>query len=258
MFAPGSITLMKLDTITGCSEMDSVNMFELSVDLADASVCLGDSVVLDATSGSPTAQYLWNTGDSVSMIVTSSAGIYGVVITDTTLGCAVSDSMSLVVNALPVVDLGMDMTFCDSVDYTLDAGAGGTYLWSDGSTSQTLVVSTTGTYDVDYTDGNGCVGSDAVTVTFVDCSGLDELGNSITVSLYPNPSAGLLTVSIDAESDLLDATLTVVNLFGQLVRKIDATGKSTQIDLNDLANGTYFIEVKMEDSLMVKRFVLKK
>ncbi|MFT5860323.1 MAG: hypothetical protein ACI865_002433 [Flavobacteriaceae bacterium] len=258
LLASGSITLMKVDTITGCSSMDSLNMFVLAVTLADANLCVGDSVVLDATTTSPNATYMWNTGDSLSMISVSTAGTYGVVITDTTLGCAVSDSMTVVVNALPVVDLGIDMTFCDSVDYTLDAGAGGTYLWNDASTNQTLVVSTTGTYDVVYTDGNGCSGTDAVTVTFVDCAGIDELGNSITVSLYPNPSSGMLTVSIDAQTDASKATMTVVNLFGQTVRELDALGTSTQIDLNDLANGTYFIEVEMGGSVMVKRFVLKK
>jgi hypothetical protein len=257
-FVPGSITLNKVDTITGCAVTDSVIIFELGVTLADASICIGDSVVIDATSTSPTAEYLWNTGDSISMIVTSSAGIYSVVITDTILGCAASDSMSLAVNALPVVDLGMDMTFCDTLDYVLDAGAGGSYLWSDASINQTLVVTTTGTYYVTYTDSNGCEGSDTVTVSFVDCSGIDELGNNISVNLYPNPSAGFLNVSIDTEFDLSDATLTVVNLFGQIVRELDAKGTSTLMDLNDLANGTYFIEVKMGGSVMVKRFVLKK
>lgn len=260
LFAPGPITLIKEDTLTGCIAMDSVNMFELAVTLIDASICIGDSVVLDATSTSPTAEYLWNTGDSVSMIVANTAGTYGVVITDTTIGCVVSDSMDLIVNTPPIVNIGMDMTMCDTLSHTFNAGPGASYLWDDpaASTTQILVVNVTGTYTVVVTDSNGCTGTDSATITFTDCSGLDELGNSISVSLYPNPSAGLLNVTIDAQTDVSNATMTVVNLFGQMVRELDATGTSTQIDLNDLANGTYFIKVKMGGSVMVKRFVLKK
>ena len=258
LFAPGQINLTKTDTITGCMVMDSAMLFNLAVTLDDVTLCAGDTAVLDATSTSPDAMYMWNTGDSVSMITVNTAGTYGVTVTDTVIGCAVSDSMDLVVNALPVVDLGLDMTFCDTLTYTLDAGAGSSYLWSDASTNQTLAVSTTGTYSVIVTDANGCEGTDDATITFQDCSGLDELGNNISINLYPNPSSGSITVAIDAVASVADAKMTIVNVFGQNVRTIDVSEASTLIDLNDLVNGTYFIQVEMSGAVMVKRFVLNR
>ncbi len=48
---------------------------------------------------------------------------------------------------------------------TLDAlNAGGTYLWSTAATTQTIDINMGGTFYVDYTDANGCAGTDTVVV----------------------------------------------------------------------------------------------
>ncbi|NQX96625.1 MAG: PKD domain-containing protein [Flavobacteriales bacterium] len=63
--------------------------------------------------------------------------------------------------------LGPDIC-SNSSSQILDAGTGYTsYLWNTGATSQTISVSTNGTYSVDVNDGSGCTGSDAINVTFV-------------------------------------------------------------------------------------------
>ncbi len=67
----------------------------------------------------------------------------------------------------PTVDLGDDRVINEPT--TLDAGAGYvSYLWQDGSTSQTLTVSQTALYSVTVTDENGCQGYDEVLITYVD------------------------------------------------------------------------------------------
>lgn len=76
----------------------------------------------------------------------------------------VSNPLSVTVNSAPVVDLGIDRSVCGSE--TLDAeNIGSTYLWSTGAVSQALLVSTTGTYWVKVTSGNGCIDRDTVTIT---------------------------------------------------------------------------------------------
>ncbi len=80
-------------------------------------------------------------------------------------GCSVSDSIEVVVNTLPVVDLGADFTACDST-VTIDAGnVGSTYNWNDGSTSQTFTTSTSGQYFVDVVNAQGCTSSDTINLT---------------------------------------------------------------------------------------------
>ncbi|HET6989789.1 MAG TPA: T9SS type A sorting domain-containing protein, partial [Bacteroidia bacterium] len=80
-------------------------------------------------------------------------------------GCMNADTMMATINPLPIVSFGSDITQCGGT-VTLDAGnAGSTYLWSDTSTSQTLTISTSGTYAVVVTDANSCSGSDTIMVT---------------------------------------------------------------------------------------------
>lgn len=69
------------------------------------------------------------------------------------------------VNPLPVVNLGADVTQCGG-SVTLDAAnAGNSYEWSTSETTQTISVSASGSYQVTVTDGNGCEGSDNISVT---------------------------------------------------------------------------------------------
>jgi hypothetical protein len=79
-------------------------------------------------------------------------------------GCQDRDTVNVVINAVPVVSLGSDITQCGPV--TINAGnAGSTYLWSNNSTNQTLTTTVSGTYSVVVTNVNGCTGSDAINIT---------------------------------------------------------------------------------------------
>ena len=79
--------------------------------------------------------------------------------------------------------MGPDTAFCDGNKITLDAGAigGATYTWApNGETTQTIDVSTTGTYSVEITDPMGCTGYDTIVVT-VNPNPTVDLGIDITV-----------------------------------------------------------------------------
>jgi hypothetical protein len=74
----------------------------------------------------------------------------------------------------------------------LDAGPGfDTYLWSDNSTGQTLLVNASGTYWVQVTDSN-CTASDTINVTVYD-SPTVSAGNDTTITA---PDCATLTGSI--------------------------------------------------------------
>ena len=67
------------------------------------------------------------------------------------------------------INLGADTALCGST-LTLDAGsfsAGATYTWSTTATTQTIIVTTTGTYYVDVIDG-AMSGSDTIVVTVLN------------------------------------------------------------------------------------------
>jgi hypothetical protein len=103
---------------------------------------------------------------NVSPTVTTTYSILSV--TDAN-GCTntSTDAVVVTVNTPPIVSFGPDVTFCSGNSAILDAGnVGSTYLWSDGSTNQTLTVTTTGIYSVTVTNANTCTAIDTVGVTF--------------------------------------------------------------------------------------------
>lgn len=67
----------------------------------------------------------------------------------------------------PMVDLGEEGNRCGLTELTLDAGnPGSKYLWSTGEESQTILVTTSGTYGVSVNNGVG-VAYDTITIAFV-------------------------------------------------------------------------------------------
>ena len=69
--------------------------------------------------------------------------------------CIDQDTIEVFIQNSPIVDLGNDIELCQGETTTLDAGTFISYLWSDGSTTQTIDVNTAGTYNVTITDDNG-------------------------------------------------------------------------------------------------------
>ena len=94
--------------------------------------------------------------------------------------CTATDDIVVTVNPLPTIDLGADTTLiCAGTSEILDAGTGFTsYLWSDGSTAQTLTVNTAGKYTVAGTDANGCTASDSMVI---DVLTVDITQNDTTI-----------------------------------------------------------------------------
>lgn len=130
-------------------------------------ICDGDDLVLNAGPGY--SVYNWSNNTNGQTTTVNSAGTYNVIVT-TAEGCSgTAAPIQVVVNPLPVVDLGNDTTICTASVLNLDAGnAGSDYVWSTFEITQTINVTTTGVYIVDVTDGNGCVGTDAISVTVSD------------------------------------------------------------------------------------------
>lgn len=71
-----------------------------------------------------------------------------------------------VLAAIPFIELGNDLSICQGQNLVLDAGAGhASYLWSTGETTQSISVSTAGTYSVLVTGANGRTNNDQITIT---------------------------------------------------------------------------------------------
>ncbi len=148
----------------GCESTDTVAVTINALPVvnlgADIVQCSG-IVTLDAQNAGST--YMWNDSTTAQTLTASASGTYSVMVTDTN-SCSASDTINITINALPVVDLGVDTAFCGG-SITLDAGVAASYLWNDSTTAQTLVATATGTYYVTVTDSIGCTNSDSIAVT---------------------------------------------------------------------------------------------
>lgn len=70
------------------------------------------------------------------------------------------------IKSAPTVNLGNDTTICSGASLTLNAGnPGNTFLWNNNTTSQTLNVTTPGSYSVKVTGTNSCSKSDTIQIT---------------------------------------------------------------------------------------------
>ncbi len=130
----------------------------------DTVFCKGLTYTLDA--GNPGTSYLWSTGETTQTITVSTTGIYWVVASAGT--CTATDTVIVTFIPQPIVALGNDTSLCDGQPITLDAGnASLSFLWSDGSTTQTISPTLSGTYAVTVTNGNNCTGTSTMNVTFI-------------------------------------------------------------------------------------------
>lgn len=138
----------------------SVYSAPVVIDLgADTAIC-GTSVLLTADPG---FTYLWNDMSTAQTLLASSSGQYSVEATSIN-GCTGRDTVNIILNTPPVVNLGADTAFCGT-SLLLDAGVASAYMWNDMSTAQQLTATASGTYFVTVTDANGCEASDSIDVT---------------------------------------------------------------------------------------------
>lgn len=161
---------LEISTGAACIASDTIQVSVAPVPVPnlgnDTTICQGTQIVLDP--GIPFgAIYQWSNGATTTTLPVTSTGLFWVEVTDSTGTCAGRDSTNITVAILPIVNLGNDTTICGTGPFVLNAGnPGSSYAWSNGSTSQTLSVSTTGTYSVTVTSSSGCIGSDAIQVQF--------------------------------------------------------------------------------------------
>jgi hypothetical protein len=161
--------------------------------------CSGGSVTLTSSSGSA---YLWTPGNQTSQSITvTTAGTYAVRVTGSN-GCTkMSSNTAVTVNALPTASISASgpTTFCDGGSVTLTSSAGASYLWSNWATSQSIVVTSTGTYNVTVTGSNGCSKTaTAVPVSEITCTTcappFGMVTNNVTASTatvsWTNPNSG--------------------------------------------------------------------
>ena len=74
--------------------------------------------------------------------------------------------------------------------------------------------------------------------------------NSFPLSVYPNPATDNLTIEILQESEI-----EILNIQGQLIKTLAASSDKTSVDISSFHSGVYFVKIKTEKGIVVKKIV---
>jgi hypothetical protein len=135
------------------------------------SFCTGGSVTLTAPGGM--ASYLWSPGGATTpSINVTSTGSYSVTVTDNNGCSATSAPTSVNVSSgapSTTITASGPTTFCAGGSVILAAPAGAaSYLWSNGATTQSINVTTSGNYSVTVYSAGGCNATSSPTTVTVN------------------------------------------------------------------------------------------
>jgi len=190
----------------------------------DTVVCYGGQIKLWCTEGE---SYLWTPATYLDVVFiptpTSSpfsSISYIVYVTDAS-GCVGSDTVDIIVNAVPDIIASDDVIICRGDTTTLTVSGGVEYTWSPDPlipcvdcSSVEVSPSTTTNYLVMGTDANGCSATDEVLVTVDICNSLENLWAN-TCTIYPNPTTGNVTITLP--EGVSDVDVIVRTVSGELI-----------------------------------------
>jgi hypothetical protein len=120
-----------------------------------------------------------------------------------------------------------------------------------GATSQTLMPSQNGLYQVSIKNANGCE-SDTSTALNFTATGIFQNAKSGTITVYPNPTNGLVTIDLAAYENK-KYEIFVFDAIGNLV--LQNTNVKV-IDLSNFENGLYSITLKQENATVSSRRIM--
>jgi len=171
------------------------------------------------------------------------------------------------------VTASSDVTICNGNNTVLTStAAGGTgtydYTWApstnlSSTTNDTTTASPTANqaYTISVEDTRNCTASDNVSVTVVDCSGLDQIKEVTSFNLYPNPSDGIVNFGLVFNKKTNDLMVQIFNANGQLVLTKDYNKPGIDVkdvfDLTTSAPGNYMFMITIGNSSMTKTFIIK-
>ena len=146
--------------------------------------------------------------------------------------------------------------------YALTSSQADFYQWQlntvdiPGATNQSYEVLQTGFYTVIVSDTNSCVNS---TTLYVEITGIDEVSDE-GISVYPNPSDGIFTISFGNTIPASEVTLQVTDAIGRSVyfhtTEQELQPPILQMDLHQLPRGVYFLTIRSLGFPVMKKIII--
>ncbi len=215
-------------------------------------ICFGDSLMLHANTA-PGYTYVWSvnstaiSGATAATYIAHSGGQYEVAITDAN-GCIGTSSVVTL-----TADTPLSPTIYKAGNNLNTGNSYASYQWYKngniigGATTYTYNTSgAPGTYTVLVSDALGCYKMSPAN-TVVGISNVNSPDNTVTI--FPNPATSVVNVEAQVK-----VNVSVSTIEGKLMLHKD---DCRSIDISQLANGVYFIQVFNADNTLLKseRFI---
>lgn len=116
--------------------------------------------------------------------------------------------------------------------------------WQDGSYSNTYTISDTGNYFAEASYGIGWLRSEKMNISTLEneCGtvGINLSANETLLTVYPNPTAGIIFISDLSKGEVF----TITDITGNEVLQKIADNSQVKIDLSEFAKGIYFLNTR--------------
>ena len=192
---------------------------------------------------------------------------------------SVSDDMTLYINAEPEAFAGNDTVACldyavQLVSYATNASSIMWFTNGDGSFDNNQVAAPV--YNPgpnDYANGvtltmsampmEGCTASDsdAINITFQDCTSIDNIAENATFEISPNPANGPFIITVNGVT-AKDATLTISTINGDVIfSEMLASYQGSyekELDMKQFPAGVYMVTITSGNESESKKLVITK
>lgn len=215
---------------TGCESVSrtSVQLQLVAVPAASISAsgpvtfCQGGSVVLTANAGN---SYSWSNGSTGSSVTLNSTTSLSVTVTTGTC-VSTSPTIQVTVNPLPTATITAltPTTICDGDKVLLAASTGSTWSWTNGATTQSILVGASGSYQVTVTNAFGCSKVSPATTVTVEPNPVVTLASSPYTRIYPGLRTALNASVTPIGSYAYSWQLNNQTLPGELTAQLDSIG----------------------------------
>ncbi|MES2680017.1 MAG: T9SS type A sorting domain-containing protein [Bacteroidota bacterium] len=142
---------------------------------------------------------------------------------------------------LPAVNISGNLLLCKGQTATLTASGGSSYVWNNGFTSSSIIVSpiNTNTYSVQgYHTVNSCSNKKIATVYVYPCTALEaQAQDDLPLLVYPNPTSDELFIEVQK-----DLRFTIYSVLGTKVLEGVFQKGNHQLQLREYDNGIYFLK----------------
>lgn len=208
---------------------------------------------VQVTHGKPPYTYIWSNGSVDSLNTGLGAGVYSVTITDArgqklVQSVTLTEPDELLLQTTSTPDNGLTPAFEGTATVVIQGGTPPyTILWGDSAaqTGATAIGLMPGTYFVWVTDSNACMAVDTIVVDVVN--GITRLSSPANISLYPNPSEGVVYYTVN-QQQTNKLNIMVTDPLGSVVYQKETNTGSGGLDLSSLEPGIYLVKFYADSS----------